>query len=96
MSPSRISNQGCSYDRQFAGLDLRLKRAKESDVSGATRHLRVAAESIAFPLGLANDIWPLFRDSPDLDSMQGYGLDLCSYEEVRAGAPEIYARLADC
>jgi hypothetical protein len=27
--------------------------------------------------------------------MQGYGLDLSSYEEVRARAPEIYARLVD-
>jgi hypothetical protein len=27
--------------------------------------------------------------------MQGYGLDLSSYEEVKARASEIYARLAD-
>ena len=40
----------------------------------------------------AVDIRPLFRDSPDVDSMQGYGLDLSSYEEVKARAPEIYAR----
>ena len=43
----------------------------------------------------ATDIRPLFRDSPDVDSMQGYGLDLSSYEEVRARASEIYARVAD-
>ena len=43
----------------------------------------------------AVDIRPLFRDSPDVDSMQGYGLDLSSYEEVRARAAEIYATLAD-
>ena len=43
----------------------------------------------------AVDIRPLFRDSPDVDSMQGYGLDLSSYEEVKARAPEIYARLVD-
>ena len=47
-------------------------------------------------VSFAADIRPLFRDSPDVDSMQGYGLDLSSYEEVRAGAPKIYARLADC
>ena len=46
-------------------------------------------------LSFASDIRPLFRDSPDVDSMQGYGLDLSSYEEVKAKAPEIYARLAD-
>ena len=43
----------------------------------------------------AVDIRPLFRETPDVDSMQGYGLDLSSYEEVRARAREIYARLVD-
>jgi hypothetical protein len=37
----------------------------------------------------------LFRDSPDIDSMQGYGLDLSSYEEVKTRASEIYVCLAD-
>ncbi len=46
-------------------------------------------------VSFASAIRPLFRDSPDIDSMQGYGLDLSSYEEVKARAPEIYARLAD-
>jgi hypothetical protein len=46
-------------------------------------------------LSFASDIRPLFRDSLDVDSMQGYGLDLSSYEEVKAKAPEIYARLED-
>jgi hypothetical protein len=41
------------------------------------------------------DIRPLFRDSPDVDSMKEYGLDLSSYEEVKAQAKEIYARIAD-
>ena len=36
-----------------------------------------------------------FRDSPDVGSMQGYGLDLSSYQEVKARASEIYGRLAD-
>ena len=52
-------------------------------------------EGRTVPLSFAADIRPLFRDSPDIDSMQGYGLDLSSYEEVRARASEIYARLAD-
>jgi hypothetical protein len=43
----------------------------------------------------AVDIRPLFRDSLDVDSMQKYGLDLSSYQEVKARASEIYARLAD-
>jgi len=47
------------------------------------------------PPSFAKDIGPLFRDSPDVDLMQAYGLDLSSYEEVKARASEIYARLAD-
>ena len=43
------------------------------------------------PVSFATDIRPLFRDSPDVDSMQGYGLDLSPYEEVRARPSEIYA-----
>jgi hypothetical protein len=38
------------------------------------------------PMSFATDIRPLFRNSPDVDSMQGYGLDLSSYEEVKARA----------
>ncbi len=44
-------------------------------------------------VSFASDIRPLFRDSPDIDSMQGYGLNLSSYEEVKARAREIYACL---
>ena len=40
-------------------------------------------------------IRPLFRDSPDIDSMKDYGLDLSSYEDVRSQAGAIYARLED-
>jgi hypothetical protein len=46
-------------------------------------------------LSFADDIRPLFRDSPDIDSMKGYGLDLSSYQDVKAQAGAIYARLAD-
>ena len=46
-------------------------------------------------LSFVSDIRPLFRDSPDVDSMQGYGLDLSSYDDVKTKASEIYARLAD-
>jgi hypothetical protein len=47
------------------------------------------------PISFAIDIRPLFRDSPDVDSMQRYGLDLSSYEEVKERASEIYAWLVD-
>ena len=46
-------------------------------------------------VGFAADIRPLFRDTPDVDSMKEYGVDLSSYEEVKARAAEIYARLED-
>jgi hypothetical protein len=52
-------------------------------------------KTIIMPLSFAIDIRPLFRDSQDIDFMQGHGLDLSSYEDVQARAPEIYARLAD-
>ena len=39
----------------------------------------------------ATDIRPLFRDSPDVDTMKRMGLDLSSYEDVKAKASEIYA-----
>ncbi len=46
-------------------------------------------------LSFVDDIRPLFRDSPDIDSMKKYGLDLSSYDDVRAQAGAIYARLED-
>jgi hypothetical protein len=56
---------------------------------------RNSRESMVMAKSFAVDIRPLFRDSPDVDSMQGYGLDLSSYEDVKARASEIYASLAD-
>ncbi len=47
------------------------------------------------PLSFAAHIRPLFRDTPDIDSMKGFGLDLSSYEEVKDRASEIYERLKD-
>lgn len=46
-------------------------------------------------LSFAKDIRPLFRDSPDVDTMMDYGLDLSSYTHVKAQAQNIYARLKD-
>ena len=44
-------------------------------------------------VSFATEIRPLFRDSPDVDSMKEYGLDLSSYEEVKVQAAGIYAQL---
>jgi hypothetical protein len=44
-------------------------------------------------VSFARDVRPLFRDSPDVDGMKAYGLDLSSYEDVRAQATVIYALL---
>jgi hypothetical protein len=46
-------------------------------------------------LSFVVDIRPLFRDSPGVDSMKQYGLDLSSYEGVNAQAEKIYARIED-
>jgi hypothetical protein len=47
------------------------------------------------PLSFASDIRPLFRDSPDVDTMKRMGLDLSSYEDVKAQAEDIYSTLED-
>ena len=43
--------------------------------------------------GFATDIRPLFRDEPDVKTMKRMGLDLSSYDDVKATAEGIYARL---
>jgi hypothetical protein len=46
-------------------------------------------------LSFAKDIRPLFRDSPDVDTMKDFGLDLSAYADVKAQAEGIYSRLLD-
>ncbi|HLI62619.1 MAG TPA: hypothetical protein VKV05_04410 [Terriglobales bacterium] len=46
-------------------------------------------------LSFAADIRPLFRDEPDVEAMKGFGLDLSSYENVKAQAEAIYKTLED-
>ena len=46
-------------------------------------------------LSFAADIRPLFRDTPDVDSMKENGLDLSSYEQVKENAARIYMVLED-
>jgi hypothetical protein len=44
--------------------------------------------------GFASDVRNLFRDS-DVKTMKRYGIDLSNYENVKARAKDIYARLVD-
>ncbi len=46
-------------------------------------------------VSFAKDIRPLFRDSPDVDTMKNYGMDLSSYDDVKEQAQNIYERLLD-
>ena len=46
-------------------------------------------------LSFAKDIRPLFRDELDVEAMKPFGLDLSSYEDVRAQAESIVSRLED-
>ncbi len=46
-------------------------------------------------LSFAVHIRPLFRDSPDVEAMKSFGIDLSSYEDVKAHVEAIYSRLED-
>ena len=46
-------------------------------------------------LNFAKDIRPLFRDDPDVEAMKPFGIDLSTYDDVRAQADNILARLED-
>jgi hypothetical protein len=46
-------------------------------------------------LSFAKDIRPLFRDTPDIDTMKDFGMDLSLFADVKAQAEEIYARVLD-
>ena len=47
-------------------------------------------EGLKMALSFVSDIRPLFRDTPDVESMKNMGLDLSFYEEVKAKAVGIY------
>ena len=34
-------------------------------------------------LSFAKDIRPLFRDTPDIDTMKEFGMDLSAYDDVK-------------
>ena len=46
-------------------------------------------------LSFAKDIRPLFRDDPDVEAMKPFGLDLSAYDDVKAQADNLLARLED-
>jgi hypothetical protein len=46
-------------------------------------------------LSFAKDIRPLFRDTPDVETMKRVGLDLSSYDDVKEKATGIYSVLED-
>jgi hypothetical protein len=46
-------------------------------------------------VSFATDIRPLFRKKPDVETMKQFGIDLSSYDDVKARADGIYARLED-
>lgn len=45
------------------------------------------------PINFKNDIRPLFRDQRDVQTMKRFGIDLSSFEDVKAKSEGIYARL---
>ena len=46
-------------------------------------------------LSFAKDIRPLFRDTPDIDTMKEFGMDLSSHADVKTHAEAIHSRLED-
>jgi hypothetical protein len=46
-------------------------------------------------LSFAADIRPMFRETPDVESMKEYGIDLSSYEVVKENAARIHQVLED-
>jgi hypothetical protein len=52
-------------------------------------------EGLKMAVSFATDIRPLFRKEPDIETMKRMGLDLSSYDDVKARADGIYARLED-
>jgi hypothetical protein len=44
-------------------------------------------------VSFTRNIRPLFHDQPDVETMKRMGIDLSSYEDVKANSEGIYARL---
>jgi hypothetical protein len=72
-------------------MQSRLQVAPDLNLANASYRLLEVFMALSF----AADIRPLFRDSPDIDAMKSFGLDLSSYDDVKAQAEAIYSRLDD-
>lgn len=46
-------------------------------------------------LSFANDIRPMFRDDPDVETMKAFGMDLSAYEDVKTHSAAIYRAVED-
>ena len=64
-------------------------RRKKRPAHSATRQPLPQAATAGRALSFAVDISPLFR-SYDIESMEKYGIDLSSYEDVKDHAQDIY------
>jgi hypothetical protein len=83
-------SDGCPDNVPAGEIGLRRERPPEEEPSGAN------PPGPTTPLGFAADIQPLFRDSPDRDSMLAIaGFDLHRFEDVRDQADSILVRLED-
>jgi hypothetical protein len=83
-------SDGCLDNVPAGEIGLRRERPPQPEPSGGI------PPAPTTPLGFAADIRPLFRDSPDRDSMLAIaGFDLHRFEDVRDHADLILARLAD-
>jgi hypothetical protein len=83
-------SDGCPDNVPAGEIGLRRERPPQPEPSGGS------PPSPTTPLGFAADIRPLFRDSPDRDSMLAIaGFDLHRFEDVRDHADLILERLAD-
>ena len=81
---------GCPDNVPAGEIGLRRERSPEAEPVRESPPIR------ATPLSFASDIGPLFRDSPDRDSMLAYGgFDLHRFEDVRDRADAILRRLED-
>jgi hypothetical protein len=96
VAPERIGflrdwiSGGCPDNVPAGEIGLRRERSPEAEPAEESPPARVT------PLSFASDIAPLFRDSPDRDSMITFGgFDLHRFEDVRDHADDIRDRLED-
>jgi hypothetical protein len=69
------------------------KLTKISKVAKVSKVSFVKAKNTMAIVSFANDIRPMFRPK-DINCMNGQGLDLTSYNDVKANASDIYQRVS--